>query len=86
MKHAFGDGLDDLVDLARDLGQFLLGFGFALCRFSRQPIVLLPVGGNELGDQIRMQQLVLETGQDARFQFARRMVRRLPPAKSLAMM
>ncbi|WP_234423733.1 hypothetical protein [Tateyamaria sp. Alg231-49] len=68
MKHSFGYRLDDLVDLPDDFRQITFGSGPVLSEGAGEPVELFLIGSGELCDQIGVQQLILETGQNANFQ------------------
>jgi len=69
VKHALGNGVHHLVDLPRDLRQLaLIGLTVRSDR-SGQLIKLCLIGADVFRDEVRVQQLVLEAGQDAGLEF-----------------
>ncbi|WP_170844685.1 hypothetical protein [Aliiruegeria lutimaris] len=64
MGHALGDGIDDLIDLALDLGEVALRLDPFLPDLLRESVVFRLILGDEGGDQIGMQKPILEAAQD----------------------
>ncbi|WP_422050539.1 hypothetical protein [Shimia sp.] len=63
VKHPLGNGVHDAVNLANDLRQVTFGFGFINRTQSCETVVFFLICFGELGNQVRVEQLIFEADQ-----------------------